>query len=54
MPYRVEKRGAKWVTVNSATGKVKGRHATRLKALAQMRLLYLVEHGGRPRRRGRR
>ena len=47
MPYAVNKRGNKWVTINSETGKVHGTHATREKAVSQMRLLYHVERGGK-------
>lgn len=60
MPYAVRKRGNKWVTINKDTGHVKGTHASRAKAVAQMRLLYHVEGGGKltktksPRKRRRR
>lgn len=47
MPYAVRKRGNQWVTINKETGDVKGTHSSREKALAQMRLLYHVESGGR-------
>jgi len=48
MPYNIrETKGGKWETYNTETGDVKGTHATREKALAQMRLLYAVEHGDR-------
>ena len=50
MPYAVHKRGEKWVTINSETGDVKGTHDTRDKAMKQMRLLQMVEHGGTPRK----
>ena len=43
MPYRIEKRGKKFVVVNRKTGKVKGTHTTKASALKQMRLLYSVE-----------
>ena len=48
MPYKVEKRGDKWVTVNEETGDVKGTHNNKHKAVAQMRLLYGVEGGMKP------
>lgn len=51
MPYRIEKRGNKWVVVNEDTGKVKGTHDSEEKARAQMRLLYGIEHGLKPRKR---
>ncbi len=47
MPYAVNKRGEKWVTINSETGHVKGTHPTKEKAMSQMRLLYHVERGGK-------
>ena len=43
MPYAVEKRGDKWVTINTDTGKVKGTHDSKIKATRQMRLLYMVK-----------
>lgn len=49
MPYKVEKRGNKFATVSKITGKVKGIHETKEKAMAQMRLLYGVEGGMKPR-----
>lgn len=47
MPYDVEKRGNKWVTLNTETGDIKGTHDTREKALRQMRLLYHIKGGGK-------
>ena len=47
MPYDVEKRGNKWVTLNTETGDVKGTHDTKEKAIRQMRLLYHVKGGGK-------
>ncbi len=47
MPYEVEKRGNKWVTINTDTGDVKGTHGTREEALRQMRLLYHIKSGGK-------
>jgi len=47
MPYDVEKRGNKWVTLNTDTGDVKGTHDTKEEALRQMRLLYHVKGGGK-------
>ena len=49
MPYKVEKRGDKWVTINSDTGDVKGTHDSKEKAMRQMRLLYMVKSGKEPR-----
>ena len=43
MPYAVEKRGDKWVTINKDTGAVKGTHDSKVKAIRQMRLLYMVK-----------
>ena len=48
MPYKIVKRGSKFVVINTETGKVKGRHSSRAKAEAQRRLLYGVEHGWKP------
>jgi len=47
MPYAIKKQGNVWITYNKITGKIKGRHKTKAKALAQMRLLYHIEHGGK-------
>lgn len=47
MPYAVRKRDSKFVVINKETGKVKGTHASKAKALSQMRLLYHVEAGGK-------
>jgi len=44
MPYKVEKRGSNWVTVNTETGQVKGTHDSKEKAMRQMRLLYAVKN----------
>ena len=46
MPYKIIRKGNKYLIVNKETGKVKGTHSSRLKATAQMRLLYGVERGG--------
>ena len=43
MPFAVEQRNGKWVTINSATGKIKGTHDSKAKAIRQMRLLYMVK-----------
>jgi len=48
MPYSVEKRGDKWVTINSDTGEVKGTHESKLKAVRQRRLLEGIKHGWEP------
>lgn len=45
MPYKIIRKGNKWLTVNKQTGKVKGTHSSKHKAIAQMRLLYGVEGG---------
>jgi len=50
MPYKVEKRDSKWVVINKETGKVKGTHDTEEKAKRQLRLLYGIENGWRPRK----
>ena len=55
MPYAVRKKGNKYVTVNKDTGQVKGTHTSKKKAVSQMRLLYGIKHGMKPRKakRGR-
>jgi len=45
MPYDIRKQGDNWVTYNKDSGDVKGKHKSRAKAVAQMRLLYGVEGG---------
>jgi hypothetical protein len=40
MPYKVRKQGSKYLVVNADTGDVKGTHATKTKAMAQLRALY--------------
>lgn len=50
MPWEIKKRGGKYVVVNEHTGKVKGRHATRSQANAQLRALYANVH---PKRGGK-
>lgn len=51
MPYGIKKQGSKWITYNKDTKKVKGTHDSYKKAVAQMRLLYGVEHGMVPRKK---
>jgi len=48
VPYAVEKRGDKWVTINSDTNEVKGTHDSKAKATRQMRLLYMIKSGKKP------
>ena len=50
MPYEIRKQGDMWITYNSETGEQKGKHDSREKAMKQMRLLYMVEHGGTPKK----
>lgn len=50
MPYSVQKRGSKFVTINKRTGDVKGTHSTKEKAEKQRRLLEMIKHGGTPRK----
>jgi hypothetical protein len=40
MPYKIRKQGSKYLVVNAETGRVKGTHDTRTKAVAQLRALY--------------
>lgn len=51
MPYQIKKVKDKWIVVNKETGKLKGTHDTYKKAVAQMRLLYGIEHGLIPRKK---
>jgi len=48
MPYSIEKRGDKWVLINTDTGKVKGTHDSKIKAIRQRNLLQGIEHGWTP------
>ena len=48
MPYNIEKRGAKFVVVNTQTKDVKGRHDSRIKAQRQINLLRGIEQGWQP------
>ena len=50
MPYDIRRKGEKWVTYNKETGETKGTHDSRDKAVAQMRLLYGVKGGMKPRK----
>lgn len=45
MPYRVEKRGAKYAIVNKNTGKTAGTSETRKKAEASIRARMAGAHG---------
>jgi hypothetical protein len=48
MPYQIKSNGKNFQVVNKDTGKVKGTHASKEKAVKQMRLLYMVEGGKKP------
>ena len=48
MPYAIRRRDGAYQVVNTATGEVHAHHTTRQKAEAQIRLLHMVEHGGKP------
>ena len=48
MPYAIEKRGDKWVVLNTETKDVKGHHDSKIKAQRQINLLRAVEHGWEP------
>ena len=50
MPYAIHMQGGKHIVTNKETGKVHGKHDTHEKAMKQMRLLYMVEQGGKPRK----
>jgi len=63
MPYAIRKRDSMFLVINKETGKIKGRfkwgkgekyktkEQARDAAIAQMRLLYGIEHGMKPRGR---
>jgi hypothetical protein len=51
MPYKIVKQGNKYLTVNKDTGKIKGTHDSKAKAIAQMRLLYGIDAGRTPKKR---
>lgn len=48
MPYAVQKRGEKWVVINTETKDVKGTHDSEIKAQRQINLLRAVEEGWEP------
>jgi len=48
MPWDVKKQGNKFITYNTETGEVKGKHDTREKAMKQQRLLYMWKSGHEP------
>ena len=48
MPYQIEKRGEKWVVLNTETKDVKGRHDSKIKAQRQINLLRGIMHGWKP------
>ena len=48
MPYEIEKRGDKWVVLNTETKDVKGRHDSEIKARRQINLLRGIEAGWTP------
>jgi len=48
VPYAIEKRGDKFVVINTETKDVKGRHPTRIKAQRQINLLRGIEQGWEP------
>lgn len=43
MPYKIVKKNDKYLVINELTGKVKGTHDTKDKAISQMRFLYSIE-----------
>ena len=48
MPYAIRKRDTKFAVINTETNKVKGTHASRIKAQRQVNLLRGVEAGWKP------
>jgi hypothetical protein len=55
MPYTLvhhhEAEGGGYSVVSTLTGKVHSKHSTHANAIAQMKLLYGIEHGMKPRMR---
>ncbi len=53
MPYTIQKKGSKFLLINTNTGKIKGTHDTLEKAEAQERLLNAIKHNPnfKPRKR---
>lgn len=49
MPYTVIKRGAQWLTINTRTHQIKGRHASKGKAETQRRVLESLRKKGKAR-----
>jgi hypothetical protein len=43
MPYKAEQQGDHWVVINTDTGDVKAKHATKEDAEGQVRLLHMLE-----------
>lgn len=43
MPYTVVKQGSQWLTVNTRTHQVKGKHASKEKAQRQRRILESIQ-----------
>jgi len=50
MPWKIVKRGKKWLVINEETGAVKGTHSSRARALAQQRALYVNVPESRPKK----
>ena len=48
MPYKIVKKGNKWLVINKETHKIKGTHDSLKKAEAQERLLRAIDHGWKP------
>jgi len=48
MPYSIQKRGEKYVVINTETKDVKGTHDSKIKAQRQINLLRGIEHGWEP------
>jgi len=51
MPYKILKRKNKYVVINKETGRVAGTHSSKAKATSQLRLLYGIEGGMKPRKK---
>lgn len=53
MPWRIRKKGNKFLVVSEASGRVLGAHKTRAEALAQLRAVYANAKPEEKRRRKR-
>ena len=45
MPFKVRKKGNKWVVVSKTSGRVLGTHSTKKSAVRQLRAIYANYYG---------